>query len=448
MFVRTGTPLPRYDSTPSVQGNDDEDVDMITGHAEAQEEEALVIQTQMREDAVVLTAVAAEEVKAEQDPEADNLESVQMERYASFLEGFVPEKFGGHLETTLHFKNGAFFEERDEVQTLWRGNADVFKYIPGNMAFSTNKLLLLALWPDLVNFSDDVVLCLLQFLNDLQHFDGEEKGQFVDAVTKNSTVNIDLVATQAFHCGALTKAGLSALHGCLRADSFNDVQVLQSKSFDQWAYALHNLQKDRNTETLQVFVGKLRKILIPEADWKRDGLPRLLLHRFWDVENERRQGDRFASMITQAQELDSLYASMVHGASVKIPLTPDIWCPSHNIASTLFGMRESEQFFKVSGFPVFCLFLQGQNSCTMTQDMWNSLGVVAVDWHEKQMISSGRRGPSGSLSIKDAVHLMRMTWEQSKLFRVSDAVMMTEKQVSRMNLSLFFQARLSLDFVC
>lgn len=84
----------------------------------------------------------------------------------------------------------------------------------------------------------------------------------------------------------------------------------------------------------------------------------------------------------------------------------------------------------------------------MTQDMWNSLGVVAVDWHEKQMISSGRRGPSGSLSIKDAVHLMRMTWEQSKLFRVSDAVMMTEKQVSRMNSSLFFHARMPLDLVC
>ena len=59
--------------------------------------------------------------------------------------------------------------------------------------------------------------------------------------------------------------------------------------------------------------------------------------------------------------------------------------------------------------------------------MWNALGGVAVDWYEKQA-SPQARGVV-NISIRDSVQLMRMTWEQAKMFRVSDTVMMTEKQI-------------------
>lgn len=61
--------------------------------------------------------------------------------------------------------------------------------------------------------------------------------------------------------------------------------------------------------------------------------------------------------------------------------------------------------------------------------MWSALGVVANDWYEKQQDQEQQRSYDIGISMRRAVQLVKQQWENSKLFRVSDTVMMTEKQI-------------------
>ena len=62
--------------------------------------------------------------------------------------------------------------------------------------------------------------------------------------------------------------------------------------------------------------------------------------------------------------------------------------------------------------------------------MWNALGAVAADWHEKvQSESVDVNSARMPIKVGKAVHYVKQLWENSKLYRVSDAVMMVEKEV-------------------
>lgn len=146
---------------------------------------------------------------------------------------------------------------------------------------------------------------------------------------------------------------------------------------------------------------------------------------------------------------------MVRGSCVKIPLTPDIWCPHDELQHT---GEETQHFFQV---------------------MWEGLDEVARQWHENVSrwssrpisLSSNRNrrrvptnnsddaassSAAGSVfgdddfddaadsspsfmngvdivtstrRMKDIKRVMKEIWEESKSYRISDAVHMTEKQI-------------------
>lgn len=49
-------------------------------------------------------------------------------------------------------------------------------------------------------------------------------------------------------------------------------------------------------------------------------------------------------VLQEALQRDSYYATMVRGSCVKIPLTPDIWCPHDELQHT---GEETQHFFQV-----------------------------------------------------------------------------------------------------
>jgi hypothetical protein len=127
---------------------------------------------------------------------------------------------------------------------------------------------------------------------------------------------------------------------------------------------------------------------------------------------------RASSSRIQAQQLDLYYANLVHGASVKVPLS-EIWCPNNEMEHT---DRDTDAFFKI---------------------MWNSLKDVL-----EQVVTDGGSGnvPSAASAanggadiydkliksirgIKASKKVMKEIWEASKDYRISDRVHMTEVQV-------------------
>lgn len=57
--------------------------------------------------------------------------------------------------------------------------------------------------------------------------------------------------------------------------------------------------------------------------------------------------------------------------------------------------------------------------------MWKTLGAVAVDWQNDVKAATSDKAPK----LKHALQFMRDLWEDSKTFRISDVVMMVEKQI-------------------
>lgn len=69
---------------------------------------------------------------------------------------------------------------------------------------------------------------------------------------------------------------------------------------------------------------------------------------FFDADGAPRMGN-----LKKALQLDAYYATMVRGSCVKIPLTPDIWCPHDELQH---AEVETQNFFRVM-WKVFSLSL-------------------------------------------------------------------------------------------
>jgi hypothetical protein len=75
--------------------------------------------------------------------------------------------------------------------------------------------------------------------------------------------------------------------------------------------------------------------------------------------------------------------------------------------------------------------------------MWNSLDSLAANWHMQLMRTVGEEKDASayqtahanyeygvmSKGVQQATRTVKELWERSKLYRISDAVLMAEKQV-------------------
>jgi hypothetical protein len=85
----------------------------------------------------------------------------------------------------------------------------------------------------------------------------------------------------------------------------------------------------------------VRHVVMPNNQFN---ISHLVLKTAWEDENYSFDGVQNASVLQQALQLDSYYAMMVRGSCVRVPLSPDIWCPHNEMEHTEF---ETQRFFHV-----------------------------------------------------------------------------------------------------
>ena len=85
----------------------------------------------------------------------------------------------------------------------------------------------------------------------------------------------------------------------------------------------------------------IRHMLIPNM---QQSISHLVLKTAWEGENMDKDGTWKQGELQKALQLDSYYATMVRGACVKVPLTPDIWCAHNEMEHT---GHETTHFFNV-----------------------------------------------------------------------------------------------------
>jgi hypothetical protein len=112
-----------------------------------------------------------------------------------------------------------------------------------------------------------------------------------------------------------------------------------------------------------------------------------------------------------AQRMDMYYSNLVHGAAVRVPLA-EIWCPDNELEHS---DRDTDQFFRV---------------------MWRNLKQVlsnavssSVSVNSKGMVEYTNSLIKSIKNVRDVKRYMKEIWEESKSYRISDQVHMTEIQV-------------------
>ena len=179
------------------------------------------------------------------------------------------------------------------------------------------------------------------------------------------------------------------------------------------------------------FERDVRHAMIPANQYS---ISHLVLQTAWEGENILSpDGTWKQSDLQNALQLDSYYATMVRGACVKVPLTPDIWCAHDEMQHT------------------------GEDTALFFTIMWQGLEQVAKQWHSNILSWTTRLGNRNNLAsvgtannaasdgletilqssevvnttrrVKDIKRVMKEIWEESKSYRISDTVRMTEMQV-------------------
>lgn len=89
------------------------------------------------------------------------------------------------------------------------------------------------------------------------------------------------------------------------------------------------------------FESTIRRLIIPNNE---HSISHLVLKNAWDGEKYDADGTLRTSAMKDALQRDSYYATMVRGSCIKIPLTPDIWCPHDELQHT---GEETQHFFRV-----------------------------------------------------------------------------------------------------
>ena len=117
---------------------------------------------------------------------------------------------------------------------------------------------------------------------------------------------------------------------------------------DSWGSLLFDMTPNykQNYERWPKLKSHILELLLPKSMWNGQ-FKHMFIQRSWDME------DRFPpphhAAMKEAIHLDGQYAIMVHGASVKTSLVPDIWCADVSLPLSDVT-RESERFFKASFF--------------------------------------------------------------------------------------------------
>lgn len=233
----------------------------------------------------------------------------------------------------------------------------------------TGKMLLhLARWPTLLGTSDDGLQCLMKVLSipaDAFPGSGEEiYHRILEAYAKDA----EEVQCIPFHGkGALLRSCIAAFRSGILAtyeqqDASNDSRF--DVTYDEWIKkiwdSLHKTKKIKNLDetTIQIlrtkqttidvyfdlehFESTVRGLVIPNGE---KSISHLVLKTAWEGEYyDSVSGDKKYANLREALQLDSYYATMVRGACVKIPLTPDIWCSHDEMQHT---GEETQHFFKV-----------------------------------------------------------------------------------------------------
>ena len=281
----------------------------------------------------------------------------QKKLYFKFVESFMPEECGGTFEDTLLCLDAqeeygmvdGGDDESDSLYSVLSGKLFKYRVLPECRFISCKILVHICRLPEVFSLSDRSMWEeLLPLLNSANGMDEKDRLELQKkAYHKYKAFN---QTWMYYDPGALVKAGLSALKGSMTRI---DDDEMAPCNFESWIYKLYYMCTSEmcihNTNFLQ-FRSLVLKIFFP---FGQNGLGNLFLHAYWDMlENAQQESVRMSVELVkgQAKELDLLYAGMVHGAAVKVPMIPDLWCAHHHHAipfSSSAAGRESEQFFKV-----------------------------------------------------------------------------------------------------
>jgi hypothetical protein len=321
-------------------------------------------------------------------------------------------------------------------------SASYFIMLPNDCFVECKDLILTASWPGVRNLEDMSLHHLIYMFKRKGKSELERR-----ASRKFQTSSLSYISLlRGFSTLKLLKSGIAALSSSLETGSSSSAMpmndVSRPKNFDDWCEKLHKcfLVKKKRSD-LNEFKNYMLRSILGGGPSEIGEMQLLVLHRAWILEDHvmaskiGRHDTSLEHIHLEAQKLDKSYACMVHGACTKVPLVPDIWCPHESMDSVIPIGKETESFFR---------------------GMWKSLGSIAAIWHaektggnKKRKAKRGKRGRrqffdnaddseeeederSGkelAKYMKHGVKYAKDLWEQTKVYRISDAVMMAEKQV-------------------
>ena len=150
--------------------------------------------------------------------------------------------------------------------------------------------------------------------------------------------------------------------------SFFDMELVPwvSKIVDSYLPSSILTQISVNTYQRDMIFHKIMEVVTPCASvQKRVG--------FMAYQN---LGDDTSSVHDVARQMDRYYATLVHGAAVRVPL-PEIWCPENEMEHTA---RDSKQFFDVMWKSLKEVLQSGlgNNSSPDVSDVTNAFMQVCV----------------------------------------------------------------------
>jgi hypothetical protein len=176
-------------------------------------------------------------------------------------------------------------------------------------------------------------------------------------------------------------------------------QWINTMLCNHFADAKNRAELEKNPEMMQDFKAYFIENIIVPYKSVQDFIKEAQLQKVAAIQN---------NTPATAQHRDMYYANLVHGACVKVPIS-EIWCPNDEMEHS---DKDTESFFKA-----MWKGLRGTLSNAM-----NYGGGKDMARYTDSLIKSIR-------DVKDAKRHMKQIWEESKSYRVSDRVHMTEVQI-------------------
>jgi hypothetical protein len=342
---------------------------------------------------------------------------------------FTPFDFGGTLNTYANgnlppgLQPSILTFSKDYVQSL--RSQKIFKEVDHDLYISTAAFVDLARCPVVFCIPDSSfhsILCLIG-RRDKNRADDND---FAEWYNNNLAADLNLpYMREVVDTAAATKANLMQLRASFMVspdskivdmtllDKFQNLRDYFDMEFMPWVdLILTHMQPGDGFDELK-------------NDTKQmDGLKNVLIQSMMppmSVETciQQASAERMAALKgestgRQAQLLDLYYANLVHGASVKVPLG-EIWRPNNEMEHS---ESDTSSFFNVMWTGLKKVLERVNTPPALGQGG----GGVAMAEYTDQLLRSVNR-------VKNVKRYMKEIWEQSKSFRVSDRVHMTEVQI-------------------